>query len=912
MANAFMGGTNRKKMTSFSRFQAALKQGVGRRVVSLLFLLGIIPLGLLTLVFSLFYMEAQIQGIKNVQKELAEGISSEISAYFARTEGQIQIFARMLDIKAQGRQGLKDLANGFLDQGHEYDVITMADLDGNEICKISRYYSFRDFELGNLALTQSFELAKRGERHISHIEISKFSKFPEIHITLPIIDFSDNLTGVLDVGVNVSKMWNLISKHRIGKNRQAYVVDDKGILIAYEDVSSVLQKKDLRHIPGVRRFLSGNAGVSQYRGLMSDHVIGASTRIPLTGWGVVVEEPVKDAFSDLYTLSAIILGISLVTIVSALFFGLRFSFKGIIEPIRRLQTEAQAIAKGELDVQIDMDRSDEIGQLAETFNAMVKDLKKTTVSRDLLIQEIHEREQAQEALRESESRFRLLFDNLSTCVAVYEAKDDGNDFVFADFNRAAEQTEGVKKEDLIGKSVLDVFPGVKEFGLFDVFRKVWKDGEATNHPISFYQDDRIVGWRENYVFKLPTGEVVAVYSDETKHKQVEEDKKRFQAQLQRAEKMEAIGTLAGGVAHDLNNILSGLVSYPELLLMDLPEDSPLRASVLTIQTSGKKAAAIVQDMLTLARRGVAVSEVLNLNDVVSEYLKSPEYERLRRFHPGVLLETRLEEGLLNVMGSPVHLSKTVMNLVSNAVEAIPDGGMVTVSTSSQYVDRPIRGYDEVKEGDYVVLTVTDNGAGIAPDDQEKIFEPFYTKKAMGRSGTGLGMAVVWGTVKDHEGYIDLKSMEGEGTTFELFFPITRKKAKKDSSSTSIETLMGRGETILVVDDVPEQRGIAMMLLTKLGYSVHAVSSGEEAIDYLKTNVSDLLILDMIMEPGIDGLDTYRKISEIHPSQKAIIASGFSETDRVKEAQRLGAGQYIRKPYTLEKIGLAVRNELQSP
>jgi len=387
------------------------------------------------------------------------------------------------------------------------------------------------------------------------------------------------------------------------------------------------------------------------------------------------------------------------------------------------------------------------------------------------------------------------------------------------------------------------------------------------------------------------------------------EKKRLEAQLQRAQKMEALGTLAGGVAHDLNNILSGLVSYPDLLLMQLPEDSPLKKPILTIQESGQKAAAVVQDLLTLARRGVATMEVVNLNAIISEYLKSPECGKLRSFHPNVEVKTDLKGDLLNISGSKVHLSKSIMNLVSNAAEAMPGGGEMLISTESRYIDRPIGGYDEVEEGDYVVLTVSDTGVGIPTEDLERIFEPFYTKKKMGRSGTGLGMAVVWGTVKDHKGYIDIQSVEGKGTTFTFFFPVTRKELAKDKAPVSIKDYMGKGESILIVDDVKEQRDIASSILSELGYSVSSVSSGEEAVEYLKNYSADLLLLDMIMDPEIDGLETYKRILEFHPAQKAIIASGFSETDRVKEAQKLGAGKYIKKPYTLEKIGMAVKNEL---
>jgi len=393
-------------------------------------------------------------------------------------------------------------------------------------------------------------------------------------------------------------------------------------------------------------------------------------------------------------------------------------------------------------------------------------------------------------------------------------------------------------------------------------------------------------------------------------KRAEGQRRELENRLRRAEKMEALGALAGGVAHDLNNILSGIVSYPELLLMQFPQDSPLRKSVKVIQESGKKAAAIVQDLLTLARRGVAVTDVVNLNDIISEYIQSPEFRRLKSYHPNVKVKSHMESDLLNILGSSVHLSKMVMNLISNGAEAMTAGGELCICTENLYIDKPIKCYEDVKEGDYVRLKVSDTGTGISSQDLDRIFEPFYTKKKMGRSGTGLGMAVVWGTIKDHNGYIDIQTKEGKGSTFTIFLPVTRKEIVKYQSPLSIEEYMGNGESILVVDDMEEQRAIAAGMLKRLGYCVKSVPGGEEAVDYMKENSVDLLILDMIMDPGIDGLETYKRILQVSPEQKAIITSGFSETDRVKEAKRLGAGAYVHKPYIFEKIGVAIKNELR--
>ncbi|MCX5841795.1 MAG: response regulator, partial [Deltaproteobacteria bacterium] len=392
------------------------------------------------------------------------------------------------------------------------------------------------------------------------------------------------------------------------------------------------------------------------------------------------------------------------------------------------------------------------------------------------------------------------------------------------------------------------------------------------------------------------------------HREAEKERERLEVQLKQAEKMEAIGKLAAGVAHDLNNILIGLVTYPDYLLIELPENSKLRGSIQTIQKSGMKAAAIVQDLLTLSRQGIRDQKVFNLNTIINDYLVSPGYKQLKSDHPQVDLEADLQEDLLNINGSPVHLLKTVMNLVNNAFEANLINGTVKIATRNRYIDSPQEAFERIAEGEYAVLSVADTGIGIEAKELRKIFEPFFTKKKLGRSGTGLGMTLVWSTVKDHEGFIDVRSTEGKGSIFDLYLPVTRQIVSETEEPSALEDCLGT-ESVLIVDDILEQREIAAIMLQKLGYTVHSVASGEEAIEYLKHRKADILVLDMIMEPGIDGCETYKRIIPNNPGQKAIIVSGFSESELVKEAQRLGAGEYIRKPYSLNQIARALRAEL---
>lgn len=380
--------------------------------------------------------------------------------------------------------------------------------------------------------------------------------------------------------------------------------------------------------------------------------------------------------------------------------------------------------------------------------------------------------------------------------------------------------------------------------------------------------------------------------------------------LIRAQKMEAVGTLASGVAHDLNNVLVGIVSLPELMLMETREDDSITPYLHKMKKAGKRAAAVVQDLLTLTRRGIPITKSVNLNDVVNEYLESPEYEKLQKDYPGLEVESDLHNPLPSIMGSPVHLNKVVMNLVNNAAEAMSDAGAITITTRDKTMTEPLQGYEEIEPGDYVLLSVSDLGMGIKAEDIGRIFEPFYTKKHMGFGGSGLGLTMVWGTVKDHGGHIDVHSGIERGTTISLYFPVSEVDIIPDELSEDKTNYQGRGESILVVDDGPEQREIASMMLSKLGYRVETAASGEEAVEYLKNHKVNAVMLDMIMDPGIDGCETYKRIIDIHPGQKAIIVSGYSENDRVKTARRMGAGAFLKKPYLIKEIGLTIKKELE--
>ncbi len=535
------------------------------------------------------------------------------------------------------------------------------------------------------------------------------------------------------------------------------------------------------------------------------------------------------------------------------------------------------------------------------------------VSRD-----VTKRKKAEEALRQSEMKYRLITENTADLIMILDMN-----LRFTYVNPSVLKLRGFTVEEAMEQTLEQVLSPESLRLALEVYRK---EMEMENDPAADPRRERMVEldlykkngstvrMEANLSFLHDANNkpvrIIAVARDVTERRREEQEKRKLEERLHRAEKMEALGQLAGGVAHDLNNVLGVLSGYSELLLLELPEDHQARKNVEKILQSTEKGAVIIQDLLTLARRGVAVSDIVNLNRIVDDFLKTPVFEKIKNDHPRVIFRAECDPRLLNIKGSPVHLEKTLMNLVLNAAEAIAEAGEVVIRTENRYVDKILIGHEEVREGDYALLTVSDTGTGIPAEHRERIFEPFFTKKTMGWSGTGLGLPIVWGTVKDQNGYIDIQTKEGEGTTFILYFPITREEEAAPQRKTPMENYQGHGELILVVDDIAEQREVASSLLRKLGYTVETVPGGEEAVQFLRERQAELILLDMIMSPGPDGLETYRRIREVNPRQRTILVSGYSETDRVLTAQRLGAGAYVKKPYVMESIGLAIRQELK--
>jgi len=472
---------------------------------------------------------------------------------------------------------------------------------------------------------------------------------------------------------------------------------------------------------------------------------------------------------------------------------------------------------------------------------------------------------------------------------------------------------GYQENELLGKYIFDVLLNRDTIRLMDVpgesdpagpfeARGIRKNG--TTFPVEF---------RIRHIDFQGRQVQMAAIRDVTDSEIATQQKIALMEKLADAKRMESLGLMACSVAHDLNNTIAGIIAYPELLLMDLGDAFQYREELLMICDAGKRAAAVVNDLLTVARGATCKKEIRNINDMIASYMISIEFKEFCQRFPDVRTITHLDGKLHHINCSDIHLTKSIINLVNNAAEAIQGKGRITISTKNISFTSTHHGYEIIEPGDYVMIAVEDDGPGISPQDISQIFSPFYSKKVMGRSGTGLGLVVVWNTMRDHGGCIDVVSSD-KGSLFSLYFPIAQPHVSRPAQPAQmLRPHHGNGETILVVDDQKSQCEIASRLLVRLGYHPLTAQSGDEAIACIRNTPVDLVLLDMIMDTGtgINGCETYERILRYAPGQKAIITSGYYDTEDIERAMKLGISQFIKKPYSLHELAQAIKMAMSS-
>ncbi len=520
------------------------------------------------------------------------------------------------------------------------------------------------------------------------------------------------------------------------------------------------------------------------------------------------------------------------------------------------------------------------------------------VGMQAVLSDITEQKRAREALEESERQYRTTLDSMGDAIHVVD-----KDLRILLINKALREwnKELGFETEVIGKTVFEVFPFLPA-KIRDEYESVLKNG-----TILITEESNTIDGREvlSETRKIPILEgdrvtrIVTVIRDVTKERQLEH-------QLLQAQKMESVGTLAGGIAHDFNNLLAGVLGYASLIKTKIPKELQIYNYADTIERSATRAAELTSQLLAFARGGKYEAKVINLNNIISETLKIIG----RTFEKSIEIETVLFETLPTIEADAGQIQQVLMNLCVNARDAMPDGGKLIIESGVVVLtDDYVKMHLGAHAGPHVVLSVTDTGIGMDRNTLKRIFEPFFTTKPEGK-GTGLGLAMVYGVVKNHGGYVCAYSEPGEGSTFKVYLPVNGKQEVNELTRYEIPE---RGsELILVVDDEESVRALARDMLESYGYRVLLAENGAKAIEIVKgkNGSIDLVILDMIM-PKMAGRETFLKLKELNPRIRVLLSTGYSQNGKAKEIMDCGVMGFLQKPYQVSALLSKVRSVLDA-
>jgi PAS domain S-box-containing protein len=606
-------------------------------------------------------------------------------------------------------------------------------------------------------------------------------------------------------------------------------------------------------------------------------------------------------FSGLTVLAVVVM---LLALTGALVHRLLAKFLG------DLQNSIDRISSGDYEARKRKTSYQEMERIIQRFNHMAARVKRREDSLSQANQQLHEeiaeRKRAEEALAQSEQRYRQLFDGITDFVFIHDLEGR-----FLDVNKGAARGLGYEVEDLLGREVTDFMLPQYRPAFFDEYLPALvREGKLDGISIYLAQDGNkhFIEYRNILITKNGKPDHISgMGRDVTERLRAQEKLKYLEEQLRQSQKMEAVGTLAGGVAHDFNNILQGIRGYAQIVSLGTRPNEPMRGHVEQIEAAVDRASELVQQLLTFSRRVQPELKPVDLNQSVRQVGGLLE----RTLPKMITVQTELDSDLSLVNADGNQIEQVLLNLGANANDAMPEGGRLLIKTANQTLDQEFcQANPEARPGDYVLLEVSDSGQGMDEVIMAHIFDPFFTTKELGK-GTGLGLSIVYGIARNHGGFVCVQSQPGKGATFRVYLPAMTGEALVEIPSPEMEPLPGGGESLLLVDDDVDILNGSRELLDHFGYRVRTASSGEEALSAYQTrpNQYDLVIMDLGM-PGMGGAKALQKILELDPSAKIIVCSGYSSESARLTASQGGAAAFVSKPYKTTDLLNTIRKVLE--
>ena len=518
--------------------------------------------------------------------------------------------------------------------------------------------------------------------------------------------------------------------------------------------------------------------------------------------------------------------------------------------------------------------------------------------------DITDRKRAEAELRESEQNYRSIFNAANDTIFIHDLKSGE----ILDVNERIQDMYGYTPDETKHMNVEAISSGQTPYTQKDALDWISKatDGQPQQFEWLSKDKDGRLFWVEVNLKKAVIGgqeRLLAVVRDIDARKKNEEVQKKLEVQLQQSQRLEAIGTLAGGIALDFINLLMTIEGSASLMLYDIESDNPHYEILQNIERQVRSGAKLTAQLLGYARKGKYEITPVDMNYLIQETL-----DTFGRTKKEIRIQRDLADNLSTIEADPDQLEQMLLNLCINASDAMPEGGELMVKTENTTHKEMKSDIYDPNPGQYVLLTVTDSGIGMNPETRERIFEPFYTTKEMGR-GTGLGLASVYGVIKSHGGFIDVESNPGTGTTFRIFLPASEKEV--DETLEDLPAVTRESGTILLVDDEQLVCAVGAQMLKKFGYTVLQAGSGKEAIDLYKEKKDDidLVILDMIM-PDLSGGKVYDRMKEINGDVTVLLSSGYSIDGQATEILERGCDGFIQKPFNMKQLSHKVLEVLQ--